>query len=258
MDPKIQQDFISRWQKYFLNEPLPITFELSPESRDVQKAKKAEHWRCFVCDLTKIRNGTSLAFDADSVSCMGGKRYCGFNREKPANYAYFLSYGIDGTVKGERYKKTPDLVDSWQDQFQVIPATGKYLIFKRWDLLNPDDNPSVVIFFARPEVLSGLFTLANYDRADPYGVIIPMGSGCSSIVHHPWHEEQSDDPKAVLGMMDPSARPCVPLDMFTFAVPMKKFTRMVKDMDESFLSVPAWEKVQKKIIQSQKCHTSGK
>ncbi len=79
-----------------------------------------------------------------------------------------------------------------------------------------------------------------------------MGAGCSSIVHYPWHEEQSDDPKAILGMMDPSARPCVPLDVMTFAVPMKKFVRMVTYMDESFLITPAWEKVKKKIVQSQK------
>lgn len=116
MDPKIVQDFINSWQKFFPNEPLPITFELSPDSRDVQKARKTENWRCFVCDLTKIRNGSSLAFDSGSISCRGGQRYCGFEQEKPANYAYFLSYGIKGKVEGERYKKSPDLVDSWQDQ----------------------------------------------------------------------------------------------------------------------------------------------
>ena len=143
-------------------------------------------------------------------------------------------------------------MDTWQEEIQIIPASGRYLLFKRWDMLKTDDNPSVVIFYARTEVLSGLFTLANYERADPYGVVMPMGAGCSSLVHYPWHEEQSDDPKAVLGMMDPSARPCVPLDILTFAVPMKKFIRMVADMDESFLCTATWDKVKQKILQSQK------
>jgi len=258
MDLDLKQDFISRWEKYFPKESLPITFEYSPDTRSVQTARSSETWRCFICDLIKVRNKTSLAFNADSIPCRGGRRYCGYETEKPQDFGYFLSYGIEGKVEGERYKKSPDLVDSWQEEIQVIPARGKYLICKRWDTLTSDDNPSVVVFFARAEVLSGLFTLANFDRADPYGVIIPMGAGCSSIVHYPWHEEQSEDPKAVLGMMDPSARPCVPSDMLTFAVPMKKFTRMVRNMDESFLITPTWGKVQTKILQSQKLHNHGK
>jgi hypothetical protein len=53
-------------------------------------------------------------------------------------------------------------------------------MFKRWDNLEKEDNPEVVIFFAQPNVLSGLFTLANFDESRPEGVFTPMGSGCSS------------------------------------------------------------------------------
>jgi hypothetical protein len=37
----------------------------------------------------------------------------------------------------------------------------------------------------------------------------------------------------------------------TFAVPMKKFSDMVRDMNESFLTTPTWEKVREKIVMSQ-------
>ena len=67
-------------------------------------------------------------------------------------------------------------------------------------MLTETDNPDVVIFFARPEVMSGLFTLANFDQTDPNGVICPMGAGCSSIILYPWPEQQKDEPKVVLGM----------------------------------------------------------
>ncbi len=67
-------------------------------------------------------------------------------------------------------------------------GAGAYM-FRRWDKLSPEDNPEVVIFFARPEVLSALFTLANFDQADPNGVICPFGSGCSSIIHYPRLEQ---------------------------------------------------------------------
>jgi hypothetical protein len=48
-------------------------------------------------------------------------------------------------------------------------------------------------------------------------------------------------------MFDVSARPFVPKDVLTFAAPMSKFTRMVANMEESFLITPSWAKVQKRI-----------
>ena len=246
---------ITLWQEYFPGEPLPITFEIAPDHRGMQMAKTPAGWRCFVCDLAKVRNGTDLAFNTDSITCRGGRRYCGYETERPDDFSYFLSYGIEGKVEGERYKKSPGLVDLWQNDIQPVHSAGQYFLFKRWDHLGEQDTPSVVIFFARPEVITGLFTLANFDRADPFGVITPMGAGCSSIVHYPWHEQQSDDPRAVLGMMDPSARRCVPLDMLTFAVPMKRWIPMIRNMKESFLITPTWDQVKKKIGQSREIHT---
>jgi len=48
-------------------------------------------------------------------------------------------------------------------------------------------------------------------------------------------------------MFDVSARPFVPRDMLTFAAPMSKFTRMIDNMEESFLITPSWAEVQKRI-----------
>jgi hypothetical protein len=48
-------------------------------------------------------------------------------------------------------------------------------------------------------------------------------------------------------MFDVSARPFVPKEMLTLAVPMNKFERMIENMDESFLITPSWDKVKKRI-----------
>jgi hypothetical protein len=80
--------------------------------------------------------------------------------------------------------------------------------------------------------------------------------GCSSIILYPVLEEQKqkdgskDEPKVVLGMFDPSARPCVPLDVITMAFPMTKFEKVVGYMEESFLSTKEWTRVEKKIERS--------
>jgi hypothetical protein len=121
-------------------------------------------------------------------------------------------------------------------------------VFKRWDKVAPDERPLAVVFFATPDVLSGLFTLANYDVADPHGVVAPMGSGCASIINYPYEEAQSEHPKCVLGMFDVSARPSVPGDRLTFAVPMKRFEQMVLNMDSSFLITDSWKIVRNRLV----------
>ena len=121
------------------------------------------------------------------------------------------------------------------------------MVFKRWDNLTQEDDPEVVIFFAEPDVMSGLFTLANYDQPQPEGVIAPMGSGCSSIVSYPYLEKNRLHPRAVIGMFDPSARPYVPADRLSFSVSTKKFTTMVHNMEESFLITNTWRKLQKRL-----------
>jgi Uncharacterised ArCR, COG2043 len=129
----------------------------------------------------------------------------------------------------------------------ALKAPARFIVFKRFDMLEQSDDPVAVIFFATPDVLSGLFTLANFDEAEPNGIFCPFSAGCGSIVQYPYLEKDSARPRAVIGMFDVSARPYVPEETLTFAVPMNKFIRMVQNMDESFLITRSWEKVKKKM-----------
>jgi uncharacterized protein (DUF169 family) len=246
MDIALKEKFISLWKKYFNNAELPIAFYYSEISENILKAKAPKGWSCIICELSAIRNGETFYFESDSLGCAGAKRYLGFSEKLRPGFEYFLSCGNE-KMEGERYKISPEVVLEMMKLQKQVPAKGKKIIFKRWDMLDENDQPEVVIFFAQGEVLSGLFTLANFDRVDPYGVVAPFAAGCGSAVHYPYFENLSDDPKAVMGMFDPSARPCVPENMLTFAVPMKKFEKMIGYMEESFLITDTWEKVQKRI-----------
>ena len=53
--------------------------------------------------------------------------------------------------------------------------------------------------------------------------------------------------RAVNGMFDPSARPCVQENVLTFSVPMKRFEKMIGYMEESFLITKTWSRM-KNII----------
>jgi len=245
MDIELRDKFLTLWKKYFNNAELPITFYFSDDETRALPAGKETLPRCVIGGLAEVRAGKSLYYDAQSLKC--GKRFLGFTREIRPNFNYFLSCGIPNKVHGERYVKTPEMVQVIFDNTLTITAPAKYIVFKRWDKLDEKDNPDVVIFFALPDVLSGLYTLARFDETDRGAVLAPFGSGCSAIVQNPYLEQFSDHPHAILGMFDPSARVSVPKDVLTLAVPMKKFVKMVDNMEESFLITEAWQKVQQRI-----------
>lgn len=247
MDENFKHDFLEKWNRYFSGAELPIGFYYTDEERSVKPVPAAAAWRCLIEDLNAVRDGESLCFSGNSIGCGGGKRYLGFEQKLRPNFEYFLSYGIPGELEGERYKKTPGLVQEHLKHQQPFRAPKRFIVFKRWDQFEPPDHPQVIIFFATPDVLSGLFTLANYDQPSPYGVSAPFGSGCSSIVYYPSHEQNSKNAQAILGMFDVSARPCLPQQTLTFAVPWKRFVEMVRNMEESFLITESWNKIRERI-----------
>lgn len=253
MNMSLQKKFIQLWEKYFGKAELPIVFFYTDNPGGALKAKppKVEH-RCVIADIARARKGTSIAFNVAAVGCFGGKKYLGFTEGFRPNFEYFLSYGIPGEMEGERYKKSPEIVKEIMKNVPKFKAPGQYIVFKRWDKIAKGDNPDVVIFFAPPHVLSGLFTLANFDEAEPNGVFAPFAAGCSTIVAHPYLEKSAKRPRAVLGMFDVSARSCVSDDTLTIAVPMNKFEKMIENMGESFLTTQSWAKVKRRITSAQK------
>ena len=247
MDVKIVEKFSQLWRKYFNDAELPVAFYYTGEEGHAELAKRGSVPRCLIGAIAKVREGNSYCFDAESIGCFGGRRYLGFATEIMKDFEYFLSCGIPGKLRGERYKKSPELVKEAMRLAPAFQAPARFVVFKRWDMLQKSDDPEVVIFFAQPDVLSGLFTLSNFDEAEPNGVLAPFGSGCSSIVQYPYLEKDSARPRAVIGMFDPSARPFVPANALTFSVPMNKFSRMIENMEESFLITDTWKAIQKRI-----------
>jgi len=105
----------------------------------------------------------------------------------------------------------------------------------------------VVIFFAKPDVISGLYNLVNYDSVDQNAVIAPWGSGCSSVISDPYLQKEAEHPKAVLGMVDIAARPFTESDVLSIAMPTKRLIQILDQMEDSFLSTKSWRLIQKRI-----------
>jgi len=252
MDKKFRQGFIRKWKKYFGGAELPLVFFYADDDKYAKflqpmSAGGGAAARCIIGVLGAAEKDKSVAFSKETLGCQGGARYSGYSTTLRPKFKYFLSCGIPGEMDGERYKKTPEIVEDMMKESPQIMAPAKYLVFKRWDKVEEAETPIVVVFFAGPDVLSGLFTLANFRSANPFSVMTPFSAGCGSIIGYPFLESHTPNPRAVIGMFDPSARPHLGENMLSFAAPMKKFAEMVEDMDESFLITPTWKRILKRI-----------
>jgi len=241
------QTFIDKWNQYFPGAEKPIVFYYTDDENDSEPAPVPERWRCLVCSLGPVRKGKALRFSARAISCDGGKRYAGYAQDFGIDIERFMSSGIPGESEGERFKKTPEIVARIMQQIPPFAAPGKYLVFKPIDSVTEGDKPVAALFFATPDVLSGIYTLASFDDDRCDAVIAPFSAGCGALVHFPYHESLKDRPRAVLGMLDASARTCVPADRMTIAVPWSMFLAMVENIDESFLITDEWSKIAKRI-----------
>jgi uncharacterized protein (DUF169 family) len=245
MGPGLKERFLRLWTRYFDGAELPVAFYYTDSDAVPGPVEKAD--RCLIASLERVRRGAPIRFGLADIGCPGGRRYTGFADGLRSGFEFFLSCGLPGKMEGERYKKSPELVREIMARAPRLAAPGRYIVFKRWDLLDAAEDPDAVVFFATPDVLAGLFTLASFDTAEASGVIAPFSAGCGSIVLYPYLEKDKPEPRAVIGMFDPSARPYVPASALTFAVPMARFARMVENMAESFLITPTWDVIRKRI-----------
>jgi len=220
-------------------------------SNDKPGAGRSPKERGHVCMFALLKQarqkGETVYFDAEHVGCFGGGYYMGFRAIPMPKIEYFLSCGIPGEMEGERYIKTPEIAREYFASVQPRKSPAKYCLFKSLDRLTAAEEPEVVIFFASPDLVSGLFTLTNYATERMDAVRIPFSSGCGSILTHPLKEAEKKNPQAVLGLFDVSARPFVEPNILTLAMPTKLFLSLLDNQDESFLITKSWETIRRRI-----------
>ncbi len=157
----------------------------------------------------------------------------------------------DNFLHGERYIKSPELVDKFLEALPMTDIPETYVVFKPLADVDPrKEKPQSVIFFANPDQLSALIVLANFGRGDNENVIIPYAAGCQTIGIYPYREAQSAKPRAVVGLTDLSARVYVRKQLgdphlMTFAAPFALFEEMEQNVPGSFLERHAWQSLLK-------------
>lgn len=252
-------------------EPLGILFTdekpadgLSPKPIDLptreKEIKNEIDWQAvftqFSCVMGNIwrarKKKTTAYFSAEQFGCPGGAFWIGFLKPQTETIIHYVSTGIPNSMEGEFYCDSPENLKQMFDYVDPKPASHKFCIFKPLSSYTGEENPELVTFFVRPEVLSGLHQLATFITNDPEVVVSPWSAACGSLVAWPLHYLSKGLNKAVIGGWDPSARKFFKTDELSFTVPFDMFTEMTNRFDESFLKTNTWSTVQKKITRSKK------
>ena len=192
-------------------------------------------WSCAFSFLEEVAEGKTLCISADNPGCSGASNYFGFSSS---------SVGAPKMlVENERFKKTIELGQAFYDSVGAVPAEKKYVAVTKVDKLNEIESPEVVTLWVSANSLSGLVTLANYDRETNDNVLIPFASGCQSVFTIPLQEKLRKSPKCVVGLVDPAVRRHVPSGTLSFAVAADRFLEVTNNVVGSFLELDSWKRV---------------
>ena len=229
-------EFIERYRDAFGDAaPMPIAFGYSDNA--VSEIKRVP--KCMIGTISNVRHGESLTLTEENVICGGGGLYTAF-REMPERVPMFVS-------EVEHYKQSKEMVIDYVNNLHIQITHKPYLNFVRIDKLKNWDEAEAILFFATPDILSGLCTWAFYDNNSSDAVTTQFASGCAAIVSFAINENRKSGNRCFLGMFDPSARPLVPENELTFTIPMCRFKRMMETMNDSALFQKAFSIIKKRI-----------
>ena len=250
----------------------PVALLWTDEKPDKAVQFAPGRWGCVMGSLAAVADkGAVAVFDRETYGCWGGgvglgfgncyekfpggtEGFCGFladGNERTAEgraVAEACSEWMRGSLRehflhGERYRKSADVVRGWLDALPTTEVPTEYVVFKRFDQLEAEEVPVVVVMLADADQMSGLVVLANYRHSDSHRAIIPHAAGCQSIGIFAYPQAHPDGPRAVVGLNDPSARRIVRRlgkDLVTVALPWELYRQMEEDVDGSFLQGDTW------------------
>ncbi len=233
---------------------VPISRELEDEGKvDMQEVFKS--FSCVMGNIWLARKKHCAAYiSPEEYGCPGGAYYCSMMKPNLRFIEYYVTTGFEGTpVHGERYLPSPESMREFLNKVDPPDAPAKYCIFKPLSQFTENEEPEFVIFFARPEVITGLFTHTTFTTGDVDCVASPFGAGCTNMVGWPRYYKKKGIERAVLGGFDPSARKFMKTDELTFTVPLSLYKKMLAKLPDSMFSVDGdWSGVRKKVTRSAK------
>ncbi len=236
----------------FSPKPMPLPSVESEAQGTIDWNGLFKDWSCVIGKIWLARKKKTAAyFDRERFGCLGGAFFLGFLKPQLEFIVHYVSTGIPNVVEGERYLESPEVTRNFYQAIDPVPAPKRFCVVKPLSMFGEGETPLLVVFFGRPEMISGLHQLAMFVTNDVEAVMSPWGAGCSDIVTWPLKYLRQGKMKAVVGGWDPSCRKYLKTDEITFSMPFEMYRRMIERWPDSFLVAEAWKTVLKKIERSQ-------
>lgn len=251
----------------------PVVLTWADSAPDSALGFKPGAWGCVVSLIAGVATkGKVVAFDRHTYGCWGGGVGLGFGNQYetfPGGmdcFCRFLSDGnqsdpvgkhigeqmkqgggarfADDFLQGERYVKDPQRTRQFVESMPMRDIGDKFVVFKPLDQLDANDDAKSVTFFVEPDAISALVVLANYTRPQAENVGIPWAAGCQVIGIYAFQELERDNPRALIGMTDLSARKNVRASLgrhiMSFTIPWPLFLKMENNVEGSFFQRETW------------------
>ena len=248
----------------------PVALVWSDEAPQGAVQFKPGTWGCVISMLAMVAaKGKTAVFDRNTYGCWGGGVGLGFGNAYESFpggvecFCGFLSSGNNGSETarqigahlsgdfgddfrhGECYLQSPETTKRFLNTLPMREVPTKYVVAKPLKDIDPErEQISSITFFVEPDDLSALVNLANHSHPERENVGLPSAAGCQVIGILAYRESERDNPRALVGMTDLSARKNVRAllgkQIMSFTAPLSVFERMERDLDTAFFQRNTW------------------
>lgn len=251
-----------------------VKSDTKPEG--AMQAKKGLYFCIMSLVAQSIAKGKTIVFDRETYGCPGACAGLGFGTAYDKamggyeTFSPFFSKGLEEATNKEEYKafaeKMPAHVKKkliegerfhcskakaykWITQdLPLFNFPEKYRVIKPLSDLQEGEIPESVIFNLTPVELTVLMTLAGSIREGVNDTITPQGAACQMLGNFVFNEANSENPRAVLGLIDLAARHTVqkiiPDNVLTYSVPWKLFKALEEEAKDGIFKSPLWTNLQ--------------
>ncbi len=186
MHIKDRDNFITKWKKYFKDAELPLTFYYSDSEGLGDLVQPGIVNRCIIAALLKARKGQPMRLTPNRSAASAAKGTQALPRKSGPTSSTSYPAGYRANLRASAIRSRPNCQGDHGAR-RTFTAPARFIVFKRWDLLDESDQPQVVIFIAKPDVSPAFSLWPALMRPRPNESFLLSVQAARQLSHTPYH-----------------------------------------------------------------------